>query len=65
MDENTERTCFCLNVLMLRKILKVLLLDLQSHEGYVREMQSYLKHGDWVSNFYGEYQEKKIRSGRM
>jgi len=24
-------------------------------------MQSYLKHGDWVSNFYGEYQDKKIK----
>ena len=34
---------------------------LASHEGYVRQMQSYLKHGDWVSNFYGEYQEKKIK----
>jgi hypothetical protein len=34
---------------------------LSSHDGYVRQMQSYLKHGDWVSNFYGEYQEKKIK----
>ena len=35
---------------------------LADHEGYVRQMQSYLKHGDWTSMFYGEYQEKKIRS---
>ena len=34
---------------------------LASHEGYVRQIQSYLKHGDWVSNFYGEYQDKKIK----
>ena len=25
---------------------------------YVREMNHYLEHGDWVSNTYGEYQEK-------
>jgi len=35
---------------------------LAMHEGYIREMQSYLKHGDWVSIFYGEYQERKIRN---
>ena len=34
---------------------------LASHEGYVRHMKSYLKHGDWIDMFYGEYQEKKIR----
>tara|TARA_Y100001951_G_scaffold16382_1_gene11486 strand:- start:106 stop:390 length:285 start_codon:yes stop_codon:yes gene_type:complete len=27
------------------------------HEGYVREIKHYLRHGDWISNFYGEYQE--------
>jgi len=25
---------------------------------YIREMKHYLEHGDWVSNTYGEYQEK-------
>ena len=25
-------------------------------------MKSYLKHGDWVDMFYGEYQEKKVRN---
>ena len=34
---------------------------LASHEGYVRQMKSYLKSGDWISDFYGEYEEKKIR----
>ena len=34
---------------------------LADHEGYVRHMKSYLKHGDWTDMFYGEYQEKKIR----
>jgi len=35
---------------------------LADHEGYVRNMSSYLKHGDWCSMFYGEYQEKRIRN---
>jgi len=34
---------------------------LAMHEGYVRNMQYYLKNGDWIDMFYGEYQEKKIR----
>ena len=34
---------------------------LTSKEGYVRNMQHYLKHGDWIDNFYGEHEEKKIK----
>ena len=30
------------------------------HEGYVRNMQRYLRDGDWVDFFYGEHQEKRI-----
>ena len=29
-------------------------------EGYVRFMKHYLKHGDWMSDVYGENQEKRI-----
>ena len=32
-----------------------------NHEGYVRNMQRYLRDGDWIDNFYGEHQEKKIQ----
>lgn len=32
-----------------------------NHEGYIRNMQKYLRDGDWVDNFYGEEQEKRIR----
>lgn len=32
-----------------------------NHEGYIRHMKSYLKHGDWCDDFYGEHQEKRIR----
>jgi hypothetical protein len=28
--------------------------------GYVRNMQHYLKHGDWCDEFYGEYAEKRV-----
>ena len=31
-----------------------------SHEAYIRNMQKYLRDGDWVDLFYGEHQEKKI-----
>jgi len=27
------------------------------HEGYVKEIKHYLRHGDWISSFYGEDQE--------
>ena len=33
---------------------------LASHEGYVRNMNKYLRDGDWVDDFYGEYMDKKI-----
>ena len=33
-----------------------------SHEAYVRNMQRYLRDGDWVDYFYGEHQEYIIRS---
>lgn len=32
-----------------------------THEGYVRNMERYLREGEWTDNFYGEYQEKKIK----
>ena len=31
------------------------------HEGYVRNMQIYLKTGNWVDIFYGEYQQNKMK----
>ena len=35
---------------------------LASHEGYIRNMQTYLRNGDWVDMFYGEHQQGKIRN---
>ena len=31
-----------------------------SHEAYVRNLQKYLKDGDYVDTFYGEHQDKRI-----
>ena len=31
-----------------------------SCEGYIRFMRHYLKHGDWISNFYGQEEEGRI-----
>ena len=36
--------------------------QLKIHEGYISSMQAYLRTGDWVDNFYGEYQEHKIKN---
>jgi len=29
--------------------------------GYVRHMQHCLKHGDWINDYYGEYEEKRVQ----
>jgi len=31
-----------------------------SHEAYIRHCQWYLKHGDWIDDFWGEYQQNKV-----
>ena len=35
--------------------------QLAIHEGYIKNMQRYLRDGDWVDNFYGEHQHNKIQ----
>ena len=35
--------------------------QLAIHQGYIKSMQTYLRTGDWVDIFYGEYQQNKIR----
>ena len=37
------------------------LAELKWVEGYIRDMEWYLRTGDWISNFWGEEQNKKIR----
>ena len=28
--------------------------------GYINNMNHYIQHGDWISDFYGEYEEHKV-----
>ena len=35
--------------------------QLAMHEGYIKNMQRYLRDGDWIDDFYGEHQQNKIR----
>jgi len=44
----------------LRKNVKGSLARVKIIEGYIRNMDTYLRTGDWVDNFYGQDQEKKI-----
>ena len=30
-------------------------------EGYIRHMRHYLKYGDWCNDFYGPYEDKRIK----
>jgi len=34
---------------------------LANHEGYIRNCQKYLRDGDWVDDFFGEHQERRIQ----
>ena len=34
--------------------------QLAMHEGYIKNMQRYLRDGDWIDDFYGEHQQNKI-----
>jgi hypothetical protein len=44
-----------------RQKIKGAIAQLAIHEGYIKNMQKYLRDGDWVDNFYGEHQQNKIR----
>jgi hypothetical protein len=34
--------------------------EVASIQAYIRHCEWYLKHGDWIDDFYGQYQEKKM-----
>lgn len=36
-------------------------MELASLQAYVRNCEWYLRNGDWIDDFYGEHQEKRIR----
>jgi len=44
-----------------RQGIKGAIARLANHEGYIRNCQKYLRDGDWVDDFFGEHQERKIQ----
>lgn len=34
--------------------------EVASIQAYIRHCEWYLKHGDWIDDFYGEYQDKRM-----
>ena len=44
-----------------RRKVKGAIAQVTMHEGYIRNMQRYLRDGDWTDMFYGEYQQHKIK----
>ena len=44
-----------------RRKVKGALAQVGIHEGYLRNLQKYLRDGDWVDMFYGEHQQNKIK----
>tara|TARA_Y100000310_G_C20530776_1_gene738334 strand:+ start:205 stop:756 length:552 start_codon:yes stop_codon:yes gene_type:complete len=43
-----------------RQKIKGSLAQVAIHEGYIKNMQKYLRDGDWVDIFYGEHQQNKV-----
>ena len=44
-----------------RRNVKGSIAKLTSIEGYLRQMQHYLKHGDWSNDFYGKDEQMRIK----
>ena len=58
---NTQKELAILERKGIRQKVKGAIANHASHEAYVKNLQRYLRTGDWVDDFYGEYQEKRIR----
>ena len=43
-----------------RQNIKGAIANRASCEGYIKHMRHYLKHGDWIDNFYGQDQEGRV-----
>ena len=44
-----------------RKNVKGALAQFYVHDGYIKNMENYLRNGEWMDLYYGEHQEKKIK----
>ena len=58
---NTQKELAAAERSSVRQKIKGALAKQLYHEGYIKHMQTYLRTGDWISMFYGEYQQSKVR----
>ena len=58
---NTQKEYISAERASVRANIKGAKAKLVDHQGYVKEMQKYLKTGDWISCFYGKKQEHKTK----
>ena len=58
---NTQKELAAAERSSVRQKIKGALAKQLYHEGYIKQMTIYLKTGDWISMFYGEYQQSKVR----
>ena len=57
----TQKELFTVERKAVRDNIKGAISRAASIEGYIRNCEYYLKHGDWCDDFYGEYQEKRVK----
>ena len=57
----TQKDLVKVQRISVRQNIKGAAAKLAIHEGYVRNMQNYLRTGDWVDDFYGEYQQNRVK----
>ena len=58
---NTQKELAILERKGIRQKVKGAISNHASHEAYVKNLQRYLRTGDWVDDFYGEHQQEKVR----
>ena len=58
---NTQKELAILERKGIRQKVKGAIANHASHEAYVKNLQRYLRTGDWVDDFYGEHQQEKVR----
>lgn len=58
---NTQKELAAAERSSVRQKIKGALAKQLYHEGYIKQMTIYLRTGDWISMFYGEYQQSKVR----
>ena len=44
-----------------RRKVKGAIAKVADHQAYIRHMETYLRNGDWIDDYYGEYQEKRVK----